>query len=485
MTTARLNSISQILGGALSATMIFGFLWMNSPGSVYLVPLFAVVTVVFLIIARKKGDAVLATLRKIGPALPAGSPIVWLLLIIFLGLALRVGIALAFPAVLVSDPVSYLDLAHKLAAGMPYAEPNGRAFWPPGLPLALAALLPLAGGATPLLYGLITFVATEIATFLLGRALAGWRVGCVAAFLLAVWPNFAFAVPPLLKESLLTALWPLAIYLYLQAQTAVSKAKIWCFAILAGAAVGYSALTQPSGLLLPGCFVLFTIMTRGWSGRTWRGIVAVGVGATIVTAPWVVRDYLVLGRLIPVGTAGGFTFFMVVQPESDGRWNPIGQERAAALSADEVERSQRGYSLGIQLVRRHPLHFISTVVRKPFYLYGKDYFSIDRTFVAGNGGSAAEYLAFCWLSSTFYLCLIILFAIYIMRDEYVREAPPSLILFWLFMIYPILAHSLFDAAERHRYGTRSLVAIVAAMAVCPPGRGEIRRAGLIEISARP
>ena len=75
---------------------------------------------------------------------------------------------------------------------------------------------------------------------------------------------------------------------------------------------------------------------------------------------------------------------------------------------------------------------------------------------------------FYLLSNAFYIAIILLILIFTMRREYIQETGPALILPWLFTLYPIFAHSLFEASERHRYGTLSFMALFAAMAICRP-----------------
>jgi hypothetical protein len=48
------------------------------------------------------------------------------------------------------------------------------------------------------------------------------------------------------------------------------------------------------------------------------------------------------------------------------------------------------------------------------------------------------------------------------------DTRPALILLWMFALYPILAQSLFEASERHRYGALPIMALFAAMAFCWP-----------------
>ena len=367
---------SQTLGGLFAAVALFGFLWMNFTSSAGLVPAFAIVTIATLVAARQTGDAVLAVSSRVQRALPEAPPAVWLFAAVGLGITLRILLAMLFPAIPLGnwnvDMIRYLDLAHKLADGMDYATPEGRAFWAPGLPLALALLLPAFGSSVALAYNIITFVFAEVATFVLGRMLGDWRVGCLAAFFLAVWPNFVFGAPLLNKESLLIALWPTAAFFYLKAHEVLSDRKAGISALLAGASLGYSALTQPALLLLPVCFPLFSTLANGWRRRTFICVLAAGCGVVAVLTPWLVRNFIVLHDFVPITTAGGQNLFIVTDPRSDGRYDGQVATEWWALSADEVVRYERSVALGINSIRDYPLHYFSTSVKKPFYLFGQD-----------------------------------------------------------------------------------------------------------------
>lgn len=477
-TTARLAMLSQVLGGFFVTVVLFGFLWMNINGSVGLIPAFAIVVAATLAAARQKGDAVLAALFRVHRVLPAASPGIWLLGTVVLGITLRIFVTTLYPATSLAnwnyDMLRYLDLAHKLADGIDYDSPQGRAFWPPGLPLAMSLLLPVFGSSAAIAYNIITFVIAEIATFVLGRMLGGWRVGCLAAFFLAVWPNFVFAAPVLNKECLLIALLPTAAYFYLKAHQVLSDRKGGIYAVLAGASLGYSALTQPATLLLPVCLPLYSTLTNGWRRRTFICVLAAACGVVAVLTPWTVRNYAVFHRFLPIGSAGSQNLYFVTRPTSDGRWDIVEAEKWFRLSDDEVVRNELGYSIAFKSIRDHPLHFFSTMIRKPFYIYGTDMNNIHWSFdhQQGEARTLPEYILACLLSDGFYLVIILLISMGVMGRQCVRDAPPALILPWMFTLYPIFVHSVFEAAERHHYEAWSFIAIFAAMALVRAGQRE-------------
>jgi hypothetical protein len=274
----------------------------------------------------------------------------------------------------------------------------------------------------------------------------------------------------LLKECLLVLFWPMAIYCYLRATGDVSELRASVFALLAGLSIGYAALTQPSHALLGGCFALFSLLTTGWRRRTAICLVFAAVGAVAVVTPWTFRNYAVLHGFVPIATEGGTNFFMVTQLGSDGRWsaNYETPEVESQLTSDELERNKRGFSLGIKSILQQPAHFLGTVIRKPFYIFGQDMKSSYFVFERGGVGTTTQYAVAYWISGGFYVVIILLITVFVMRKNYVRDTSPALVLPWLFVLYPIFAHSLFEAAERHHYGALSIIAMFAAMAICSP-----------------
>jgi hypothetical protein len=276
--------------------------------------------------------------------------------------------------------------------------------------------------------------------------------------------QFVFAAPVLLKECLLVVLWPTAIYLYLRAGEEESEPRACWLALLAGGAIGYSALTQPSCALLGGCFALFSLLTVGWRRRTMICLIFAAFGASAVVTPWLIRNYAVFNEFVPIATEGGINFYMVTQRSSGGRWNP-NYETAEELTSDELERDRRGFILGIESIVEHPLHFFSTVIRKPLYIFGQDMKNIYLVFERGEAGTDSQYTIAYWVSGGFYLLIITLITIFAMRKNYTRDTSPALLLPWTFLLYPIVAHSLFEAAERHHHAALSIMAIFAAMAV--------------------
>jgi 4-amino-4-deoxy-L-arabinose transferase-like glycosyltransferase len=146
--------------------------------------------------------------------------------------------------------------------------------------------------------GAVVGAGTVVVLGLLGRRVAGERVGLVAAGIGCCYPLFVAADGSLMSESLyglLVALTLLSGYHLHDRGTAKSAA-------LFGVAVGLACLVRSEALLfLP--LLLVPIVWRGAHDRV-RNI-AIGVLATmIVLTPWTVRNWSAFGRPVLISTNG-------------------------------------------------------------------------------------------------------------------------------------------------------------------------------------
>ena len=273
-------------------------------------------------------------------------------------------------------------------------------------------------------------------------------------------------------------------FFYLKAHEVLSDRKAGISALLAGASLGYSALTQPALLLLPVCFPLFSTLANGWRRRTFICVLAAGCGVVAVLTPWLVRNFIVLHDFVPITTAGGQNLFIVTDPRSDGRYDGQVATEWWALSADEVVRYERSVALGINSIRDYPLHYFSTSVKKPFYLFGQDIKNVYWNLGHEEGKPdmvSEEHPVVYWISNGFYLAIILLISITVMKKQYLWDTTPRWILLWIFMLYLIFPHSLLLPEERYHHAAWSFMAIFAAMALVPARREHVDSAGSLSL----
>ena len=146
--------------------------------------------------------------------------------------------------------------------------------YPPGLPLVMASLLPVAGDTGPFLVVPLLGAIAVLSAYALGARLHSRTAGLVAAALLATSPILLFQLVQPMSDVPATAWWGLALVLALTPASGAATA--------AGAVSGLAVLTRPN--LLP-LAIAVALTAAGWPreplrpGRLRpRGLVLYGAG---------------------------------------------------------------------------------------------------------------------------------------------------------------------------------------------------------------
>lgn len=232
------------------------------------------------------------------------------------GLALRVawGVAAArTPLDPFADPAQYLRMAGDLSRGdMPTIGGRHTAFHPPGYPLALAPLLfllravgvggaPVVAAAVNALFGAASILAAGV----LARQWVHPRAARWAAWLVALSPGHIFFTSVAVADTAATAVLLVglagATALFRDEHLAVTR-RGTALAVALGAVAGYGMLVRSSGAVT----LLAPLVVVGAGHRRWRRalrpFVLVLVGATLVLAPWAVRNGIQVGVWTPLST---------------------------------------------------------------------------------------------------------------------------------------------------------------------------------------
>jgi 4-amino-4-deoxy-L-arabinose transferase-like glycosyltransferase len=253
-----------------------------------------------------------------------------------------------WPPTFFNDEAYYRTLAALIARGVGFVRPGEfygqglavpTAERPPLYPLLLAGMWKLGanGPDAQRLLGAFAGAGTIAALGLLGRRLAGPRVGLLAAALAAIYPTLIAADGALMTESLfglLAAVGLLAAYRLLDAPAAGR-------AVVLGVVLGLAALTRGEGLLLfP--LVLVPVLRRP------GGLRATGVAFltfAVVLAPWTIRNWSVFDRPVLVATEGGETLAgancdAVYYGDGIGKWEvDCVDVSARGNEAEELDRA--------------------------------------------------------------------------------------------------------------------------------------------------
>ena len=300
------------------------------------------------------------------------------------GVALLLRLAFAFfywtDKPLTHDEREYLSLAESLSGGrgFTYDETGDTGTSPrfgraPGYPAFLALFpMPARPESAPAIIKIVQSALGAIGILLIAstaRRAAGERAGVIAAWIATVYPPLVWMPSYVLSEALYLPL-ALGCTLLLTVAGTTLPSNIRRSAA-AGLIAGAATLVRP-GMLI------FLPMAALWLAgrRQLATALAFTLAATVVIAPWTVRNVRHYGRFVLIASEGGVTFWTGNHPRARGEGdlaaNPeLKREeivfRAAhpGLSAEELEPLY--YRDALQHIRNNPGGWIGLLIRKAFY----------------------------------------------------------------------------------------------------------------------
>ena len=257
-----------------------------------------------------------------------------------------VGVRLIYLAAFAGDYKPRRDANHYQAIASAFANGNGisapfpftylhpTAFRPPLYPTLLGAFYWVTGvhvGVGQLLNVVLGATVVVLAA-VLGGHIAGRRGGVAAGIAVGVYP-------PLLANDVVLLSEPLSLVLLLaMTLLLVRNRPAW-----AGAACGFLVLTRPSAQLLVVVVAAWLVWRAGW-----RTAARFGVVSLVVVAPWLVRNWVVVGTPNVV-TSNGFNLVSVYSEEGqatggfadavfDDRFNRINIDNRSEVDLDDAYR---------------------------------------------------------------------------------------------------------------------------------------------------
>ncbi|MEZ4391341.1 MAG: hypothetical protein R3A48_09620 [Polyangiales bacterium] len=281
------------------------------------------------------------------PTSEGGRPIRSLAACLAVALAARLAVILAWPCEPAWDGHYYARLAARLAAGQGYtdARPWGAeatAFWPPGLPFALAPLLRL--GASPrVAAACVNLSAAALACAAVHHAAArrdGPEAGARAAMIYALYPGLVLWSTAAMTETLTGALLAASVWIALPRNGFVS-----------GLGVGLAALARPPSLLLTAA----PLVAR----RGLRATLLCVAGAAAVVAPWTLRNARALDGAALVSTNGGSNLLIGATSAGGGYARLQGRYPACDAAAGEVARDRCWRARALEVARARPLRWLA------------------------------------------------------------------------------------------------------------------------------
>ncbi len=298
--------------------------------------------------------------------------------ILLLGLGLRLGEAWDGRAP-VHDAAAYAAIAANLEQGEGFtvgaAATQPSSNYSPGLPLFVAGLYELSGGAHERLARVVlAFLGTLsiLFAYLLARRLrrsmhsphqrgvnassGAVGAGLVAAGAVAVYPALLEYQGMLMSEPLAATLLSGAVLATLWA----ADDDGWGRWLLPGALLGATAMVRPEYL---GVAALLSIVVFARGARSdWRRTLAQAAvllaGVVLVVAPWTIRNAVALDRVVPISTGGGQVLFAGTYLPSDGDPEKVGAEvverHPELFAPNAVERLRLEQILARLAAARYP-----------------------------------------------------------------------------------------------------------------------------------
>ena len=278
---------------------------------------------------------------------------IWLALVL-LALVLRlVAVALlADSAPERNDLVQRYDpIAHSLLAGEGFRRGGvPTAVSPPVYPLFLAGVYGVFGASTGAARTALAVVdaATVGLVFLLALRLYGRRTAALAALGAALLPystmQIVYGGSDVLFLALHTAFLAGLVHAWLSGRRGAFAA--------AGALRGVATLCRAVPLLLPALLVAL-VLAAGRATLRERAVRAalLAVCFAAVVSPWIVRNWLVFDRFVPVQTLGGLHLFLATYDADD---LPRSGPRAGQRAEDGVARDQRLLGAAVERIRSDP-----------------------------------------------------------------------------------------------------------------------------------
>ncbi len=294
--------------------------------------------------------------------------------------------------------------------------------------------------------------------------LTAWMIGqityritgriCAARIALFWWCLYPFAVfysAYLLSETLYTAF---------------VVASIWCAyffvrhlgprsAIALGVVLGLTSLTRPTiNGAIP--FLFLAILAARWDERrkALKGLVLAGVALSLVLSPWIIRNYVVFGKILPGSTQVGRMLFLANNPDNETGGVLIPRDANPPdrrPDESELEYNNRLGKLAKEFIRENPGQFLKLV--------GMRFYQFWRLTPMYETFSSVLTNTVCFLS---FLPLFVgaLYGMWLLRHRFRILLP---ILAVVLSTYAI--HLVFGVSLRYRFPIESLLVPPAAYAV--------------------
>ena len=274
--------------------------------------------------------------------------------------------------------------------GSPFAETGSSALLPPVYSYLLAGIFKVFGIETrtsvlaALSLNSLFSALTCIPVFLLARQAFGERVAKWAGWGWAFSPYGVYYGADWAWSTCLVTLELACLFLFAWRLENSSRIRDW---LLFGALCGIAALTEPVVLAVLPLLGIYTLYRRFRLSRSWKAqTVAVALASTAVLSPWLIRNYELFHRFIPVRSGFGLELYIGNNGYSQHWVNRTLHPNHSDAELSEYERDGEIAYMDHKLhqakdyIRSHPAWFAWMTMRRIIYMW-TGYWSFDPAYL--------------------------------------------------------------------------------------------------------
>lgn len=274
--------------------------------------------------------------------------------------------------------------------GSPFAETGASALLPPVYSYLLAGIFKIFGIETKasvlaaLSLNSLFSALTCIPVFLLARQAFGNRVAKWAGWGWAFSPYGVYYGADWAWSTCLVTLELAWLFFLAWRLENSSRTRDW---ILFGLLGGFSALTEPVILSVVPLLGLYTVYRRYRLNRTWLlPTAAAALSALAIMSPWLVRNYELFHRFIPVRSGFGLELYIGNNGYSE-RWvnsslhpNHNDAELSEYERVGEIAYMNHKLHQATEYIQVHPVWFAWMTARRVIYMW-TGFWSFDRAYL--------------------------------------------------------------------------------------------------------
>ena len=274
--------------------------------------------------------------------------------------------------------------------GSPFADTGSSALLPPVYSYLLAGIFKIFGIETrtsvlaALSLNSFFSALTCVPVFLVARRAFGERVAKWAGWGWAFSPYGVYYGADWAWSTCLVTLELCWLFLFAWRLENSSRKRDW---LLFGTLCGISALTEPVVMAVLPLLGIYSLYRRYRLGRPWKAqMIAVASAGVVVLSPWLVRNYMLFHRFIPVRSGYGLELYIGNNGYSE-RWvnsslhpNHSDTELSEYERVGEIAYMDHKLQQAKDYIRNHPTWYAWMTFRRIVYMW-TGYWSFDHAYL--------------------------------------------------------------------------------------------------------